>query len=175
MKVIIDGIEYVPVNEKKEYKVGDLITYKGFEWYVMDYEGKNIKLLLKDVLNEEHIKKYVDDEWWYNGCYVRMNSDIKPPFDYEKSYMKNVILENFRKDLGIKQEVRLLTKDEVDSLSDEMRKCNDDYWTMTPYDSSNAAYAFSVYYGGRVRYGNASSTYYGARAVVVLPVKEVLP
>lgn len=108
------------------------IKFKDLEWYVLEINKKKAKLLLADVLDERHIKKYVDDEWYRNGFEVRHNFNIKANANgWENSYIKNVVLENFKKDLGIDCKVTLLTQSEIFDLDEEIRCCNEDYWTKT--------------------------------------------
>lgn len=110
----------------------DEIQFKGLDWYVIDIDGDNVKLLLKNVIDEERIKKYADDDFMINGNEVR-HSDCIRLDDMEKSYIITTILPNFIKDLGIEAEATLLTKEEVDNLPEEIRKCNDWYWTKSRY------------------------------------------
>lgn len=74
----------------KEYEIKEI---RGLEWHEL---GDN-KYLLKNVLDENRIKKYVDDEWYRNGCEVRHNDNVREKFDWDKSYIKNIVLENFKK------------------------------------------------------------------------------
>lgn len=135
-----------------------VINFKNLDWYVIDIDEINgtTRLLLKDVLDEARIKKYVDDEWYRNGSCVRHTYDVRPPFNWDNSYIKNVVLPNFVKDLGIECEVTLLTKDEVESLPDDIRRCNDWWWTKTNAsdETDKYAYAFFVNYYGYVYYYN---------------------
>ena len=104
------------------------IKFKDLDWYVLEKDEENIKLLLADVLDEEHIKKYVDDEWYRDGYKVRHSSDIRAnAHGWEDSYIKNIVLDNFKKDLGIDCEVTLLTKDEALNLDPEIGCCNNWY------------------------------------------------
>ena len=144
----------------------DEIKFQGLDWYVIDFNNDEVKLLLKDVLDEERIKKYSDDDFMINKHEVRHQDNIRE-FDWDKSYIKNTILPNFKNDLNIECEVDLLKKEEVENLQDEIKKCNDWYWTKTK-NSSNAYDAFFVISSGYVYYiGNAYDAC-GVRPVVVL-------
>lgn len=143
-----------------------IINFKNLDWYVIDIDEINgtTRLLLKDVLDEERIKKYVDDEWYRNGSYVRHTYDVRPPFNWDNSYIKNVVLPNFIKDLGIECEATLLTKEEVESLPDDIRRCNNWWWTRTNAsdETDKYAYAFGVSDGGSVSVGGDVSNDYGS-------------
>lgn len=108
------------------------IKFKDLDWYVIEETDDSVKLLLKNVLDEERIKKYSNDDWYVDGYEVRLTSDVKPPFDWEKSYVKNVILENFKNDLGIECDITIPSKEDVENLPYEIRKCVNWYWTNTP-------------------------------------------
>lgn len=140
------------------------IRFKDLDWYVLEKDNENIKLLLVDVLDEEHIKKYVDDEWYRDGYEVRHSSDKRCGKTWEDSYIKQVILENFKKDLGIDCEVTLLAKEEVNNLDDEVRRCNDWYWTKTGIED-----ATSLYFAG-VSYNGHSNTYFASYYLGVRPI-----
>lgn len=144
----------------------DEINFKGLDWYVLDTNEDKTKLLLKNVLDEERIKKYADDDFMINGHDVRHQDNIRP-FDWDKSYIKNVILPNFIKDLGIECEVDLLSKEEAEGLTEEIRECDDWYWTKTPY-SSSSNFAWNVNSSGFVNYGNNVYSANGVRPVLVI-------
>lgn len=133
------------------------IRFKDLDWYVLEEKDGITKLLLKNVLNKERIKKYADDDFMYNDEYVRHQDTIRP-YDWDKSYIKNIILPNFLNDLGVDAEIDLLSIDEVRDLPDEIKECDLSYWTKSRSDNSN--YAFDVYNDGGVdddivRYYNA--------------------
>lgn len=155
-----------------------VINFKNLDWYVIDIDEINgtTRLLLKDVLNEERIKKYVEDEWYRNGSCVRHTYDVRPPFNWDKSYIKNVVLPNFEKDLGIECEATLLTKEEVESLPDEIRRCNNWYWTKTNAsdETDKYAYAFFVVNDGLVYDFNVNYDYNSLRPAVSIASSALL-
>lgn len=122
------------------------IKFKDLDWYVIEETDDSVKLLLKNVLDEGRIEKYSNDDWYVDSCEVRLTNDVKPPFDWEKSYVKNIILENFKNDLGIECDITIPSKEDIEKLPIEFRKCNFWYWTNTP-SRFNAAYAIASVYG----------------------------
>lgn len=116
------------------------IKFKDLDWYVIEEIDDSVKLLLKNVLDEERIRKYSNDDWYVDGYEVRLTNDVKPPFDWEKSYVKNIILENFKNDLGIECDITIPSKEYIEKLPIEIRKCNYWYWTNTPsyFHAANA-------------------------------------
>lgn len=124
------------------------IKFKDLDWYVIEETDDSVKLLLKNVLDKERIRKYSNDDWYVDGYKVRLTSDVKPPFDWEKSYVKNIILENFKNDLGIECDITIPSKEDVENLPYEIRKCVNWYWTNTP-SHFLAAGAYARVYGVR--------------------------
>ena len=98
------------------------IKFKDLDWYVIEETDDSVKLLLKNVLDKERIRKYSNDDWYVDGYKVRLTSDVKPPFDWEKSYVKNIILENFKNDLGIECDITIPSKEYIEKLPIEIRK-----------------------------------------------------
>lgn len=139
------------------------INYKNLDWYVLEENEETTRLLLKNVLDEERIKKYCDDEWFRDGQEVRHSSDVRAPFNWENSYINNVILPNFVEDLGIECEATLLTKEEAENLPDEIRCSNDWYWTKTNASDEcyTSAYVWYVNLRGRLD----DSLVYSSRSV----------
>lgn len=168
-EITINGEKYIKKN-KTMFKKYDEISYKELIWIVIEKTDEEVKLLLKNILDEKRIKKYSDDEWYINGKYVAHTSDIRPPFNWDKSYIKNTILPNFLKDLDVDGNIDLLTKEEAENLPKEIRKSNDWYWTKTNYEDSNR-YA-RIWYVGSVGtvysddVGNADSV--GVRPVITI-------
>ena len=147
------------------------IKFKDLDWYVIEETDDSVKLLLKNVLDKERIRKYSNDDWYVDGYKVRLTSDVKPPFDWEKSYVKNIILENFKNDLGIECDVTIPSKEDIENLPIEIRKCNCWYWTNTP-SYSNAANArasvYSVHPTGVLIQWNYVTNSNGVRPIITL-------
>lgn len=94
--------------------------------------------------------------------------------DWKESYIRLVLNTSFIYDLGkenmLKMNddyVRLITKDEVEKMSDEMLKVNDQYgyWTMTPY-SGDASSVWLVRANGNADWYYANYTNSGVRPVI---------
>ena len=147
------------------------IKFKDLDWYVIEETDDSVKLLLKNVLDEERIRKYSNDDWYVDGYEVRLTSDIKPPFDWEKSYVKNVILENFKNDLGIECDITIPSKKYIEKLPIEIRKSNHWYWTNTPSNFLAADATASVYgvrpAGVLTLWSNVTNSY-GVRPIITL-------
>ena len=167
-EITINGEKYIKKN-KTMFKKYDEISYKKLRWIVIEETDEEVKLLLKNILDEERIEKYSDDEWYINEKYVVHTSDIRAPFNWDKSYIKNTILPNFLKDLDVDGNIDLLTKEEVENLPEEIRGSNDWYWTKTNYENDDryARAWFVSQYGVLYGYG-ASSTSCGVRPVITI-------
>lgn len=146
------------------------IKFKDLDWYVIEETDDSVKLLLKNVLDEERIKKYSSDDWYVDGYEVRLTNDVKPPFDWEKSYVKNIILENFKNDLGIECDITIPSKEYIEKLPIEIRKCNCWYWTNTPSYFNAAAYAYVSFVSpaGELNQWNRVTDSYGVRPIITL-------
>ena len=154
----------------------DEIKFKDLDWYVIDIDGDKVKLLLKNILDEDTVTKCVDDEWYRNKQYVRHTSCVRPPFDWSKSYIKNTVLPKFKELLNVECEVDLLSKEEVKALPEDIRKCNDWYWTKTNASdqSDKFTYAFRVNSDGYLSYiGVSSDCGVGARPAVSLDTSSL--
>lgn len=153
-EITINGIVYV--RKTSTYKKYDEIKFKDLDWYVIDVQDNKITLLLKDVLDEERIKKYCEDDWYREGNKVRHSDCVRAPFDWNKSYIKNVILPNFKKDLNVECEITLLSKEEIEKLPVNIRSCGEWYWTRTNASDSDDKFArvWRVFYIGFMNYGN---------------------
>ena len=147
------------------------IKFKDLDWYVIEETDDSVKLLLKNVLDEGRIEKYSNDDWYVDSCEVRLTNDVKPPFDWEKSYVKNIILENFKNDLGIECDITIPSKEYIEKLPIEIRKCNCWYWTNTPsYFNAAGAYAnvFNVYPAGELHLWSYVANSNGVRPIITL-------
>lgn len=156
----------------------DVINFEDLEWYVLETNENTTKLLLKDVLDEERIKKYSEDDKYCERNEVRHSFNLYPPFNWENSYIKNVILPNFIKDLGFYRdnvEATLLSKEEVETLPNDVKKCNAWYWTKSDAtdDNNTYAYAWSVYSDGSVNWNYVNNTI-AVRPVLILPTNLIM-
>ena len=141
------------------------LKFKGLDFiYIGDAEDGRKKILLKDVLTEEQIKKYCEDNKYRDGKEVRHSFNLYPPFNWKDSYIKTVILPNFIKDLGLSEEdveATLLSKEEVESLPEDIKKCNAWYWTKSnaSNETDKFAYAWYVFSDGYVDRDDVYFTY----------------
>jgi len=127
---------------KKDNKKYDEIEIARDKYFVLNVRDKEIDVCMKSVLSREEMLKYFTDKWYQDStdyC-VRYNSDVRNN-RYEDSYIYKVLNSTFKeekyKDLNIIGDVRLLTKEEVESLDEEHRNIDKWYWTMTPYNDMN--------------------------------------
>lgn len=156
-------------EENTAYEIGEEITFKTLEWNVVKDNGDTIELLAKNVLSADLIKAYSDDDFMINGSDVRHTDTIRP-ISWEDSYIYKTILPNFKEDLGIEGVVTLLSREEFDALPEELKKCNDWYWTRTPREngeSVSGSTPFAYVYGDGDSYsGLASPSGLGVRPLL---------
>ena len=153
------------------------INYKNMEWIILEQNKDCTKLLLKDVLSAEIIKDICEDESYYENGMAHRNN-LKYPYDWKISNIRMVLntrfLDNYldKNDLEKMGDdyVRLLTKDEVEDLDDEIKECDDWYWTMSRYDSSNVWYVSS---SGSLSNGNVYDFDYGVRPVITILTSKI--
>lgn len=185
LKLLREDLENIDLARK--YKKYDEITIGEDVYFVLNYneETKELTICMKDLVSKEDIKKYFTDKWYVDSyCDVRFNSDIRNN-NYEDSYIYKVLNDTFKeeklKDINLIGDVRLLTKEEVESLDDEHRQTDSDrygFWTMTPYNDmetlSNEDYAavFRVNYDGQLNSANVSNTY-GVRPVITIKKEDL--
>ena len=176
---------------KNASKVGDVITYNGYEWYIIEEKDDSFVLFMKERMNKDLIKElFTDTRMIDSDCDVKFSRDAKNN-DWRDSYIRQVLnakfLEKFIIDDLIlmatkydsskesKDYIRLITADEADNLDINIRKVNDEYgyWTMSPRDFYGSdAYVRSVYSNGYVYYNYVYGSY-GVRPVIQIK-KDVL-
>lgn len=172
------------IEFKRNYKKYDEIEIAGDKYFVLGVRENEIDICSKNVLSSEDIKKYFKDKWYLSqndSIAVRYSSNIRNN-DFECSYIYGVLNNEFKedklKDLNVIGDVRLLTKEEVESLDEEHRKSNDWYWTMTPYNDmedlkyGQYAHVFRVGDDGNLDWCNVSNAR-GVRPVITLSTDEL--
>lgn len=183
-ELIINGIKYIRVEEDN-FKIGDIVKFNGYDWYIIKIENGNATLLMKNVLSEDKIQKLFDKEYLDSDNDVKFNED-KTNNDWNYSiirkilntifldefdeYELNVMRTNYDEDKYSEDHVRLLTIREAERLEDDIRVCGIAYWTMSPshFSSSSAsAYVWYVYSTGTL-YSNWAISAYGVRPVINL-------
>ncbi len=176
--IIITGISFIDVliddlrtNRKiRRVEVMKTIKFKGYEWIKLgENEGKT-RLFLKNILDKETLEKCVEDKWYLDDNKVILSENIKSPFDWENSYAKKVILENFKKNLGIECDIDLISKEEVERLKEDIKICNDCYWTKTAIEYEKFGRVFFVYASGCID-DNYTVDTNGLRPVIQLDTK----
>lgn len=148
----------------------ETIKFKGYEWIKLEENEGKTRLFLKKTLDKDTLEKCVEDKWYLDGREVRLAENVKPPFNWENSYVKKVVLENFKKSLGIECNVDLISKEEVEELNEDVKKSDNWYWTKTPSNYGKLAFVFLV---GSSGYVDDYSTYsaVGLRPVIQLDTK----
>lgn len=183
-ELIINGIKYIRVEEDN-FKIGDIVKFNGYDWYIIKIENGNATLLMKNVLSEDKIQKLFDKEYLDSDNDVKFNED-KTNNDWNYSiirkilntifldefdeYELNVMRTNYDEDKYSEDHVRLLTIREAERLEDDIRVCGIAYWTMSPSSFSSScasAYVWYVYSTG-ILYSNWATSAYGVRPVINL-------
>lgn len=181
-ETVINGITYVRKDSiKHDYKLYEEIKWKGLDWIIIGLDNENIRLLLKDVIPRSILEEIIKDKWYLaSDNDVIMSDNIRPPFNFEESYINTDILPEFLSYLDIEDrqgiaDIDLLTKEEVENLPEEVKECNDWYWTKTNYagkSDSKYAYVWGVYSAGYLDYSNVTSAGGGLRPAVSLSLES---
>lgn len=190
-KININGIEYIRVDsiKKEDFKIGDLINYNGYEWYIIKLEKNYSTLMMKDCLLEDKIKELFDDNYLNCVYDVKFNLDVSNN-DWQDSIIKKVLNYKFFDEFNIDEVclmntnydenkystdlIRIPTIREIERLSDNIKSSNKNYWTMSPtyFDSSEAAaYVWIVDSAENLYYWDWASRWYGIRPVITVKNK----
>ena len=175
-------------KELKNYKESEhsVVSFGGYEWYVIAEDDDTKTLFMKDKLSSDDIEDF------FNKEYLDDYKDVRFSFHDNKwrdSIIRAVLNTEFLVDLdrgklrsmttnlnGIEtvDYVRLISKEEVEKLPVEIRKCSGEYgyWTLTPY-SGSTYYVNYVYSDGYVSTGNAWYEY-GVRPVIRVLSSEIV-
>lgn len=135
---------------KNAPKVGDVITYNGYEWYIIEEKDDSFVLFMKERMSKDLTKELFTDTRMIDDDYdVQFSRDEKSN-DWRGSYICQVLntkfLEKFIIDdlvlMKTKYDsdkesidyIRLITVAEVEKLGPNIRKVNNvyGYWTMSP-------------------------------------------
>ncbi len=168
-------------KELKKYKESEypVVEFSNYDWYVIDEDNDTTTLFMKDKMSVDEINDFFDSEYldgdkdvifslhdnkWRDSI-IRavLNTEFLSEFDRNKLRPMTTNLNG----IETVDYVRLITKEEVEKLPEEIRKCSGDYgyWTMSPYsDSSNGV--FAVHSSGYVGNPSAYNTYRGVRPVI---------
>lgn len=189
-KININGIEYIRVDsiKKEDFKVGDLINYNGYEWYIIKVEKDNSTLMMKNCLSEDKIKELFDDNYLDDEYDVKFNLDGSNN-DWQDSIIKKVLNYKFFDEFNIDELslmntnydenkystdlIRIPTIREIERLSDNIKFSNKNYWTMSPsYFNSSTAIAFVWYVSSSGYLIHWAWTSYGNGVRPVIKVKN---
>ncbi len=150
----------------------DTVKFKGHEWIVLRRNDNKATLLLKNVLDGQTISYCDLDKWYFDGHEVKFASTVKPPLKWEHSYMKTVILENFKKLLDVDCTVDLLSKEDIEKLDKNIVCCGTSYWTKDIDNDSEFVTVTNI-----TSYGDIDSfapfNYSGIRPVIVIDVDDL--
>ncbi len=167
-------------KELKKYKESEhsIVSFGGYEWYVIAEDNDTKTLFMKDKLSENDIKgifnkEYLDDykdvrfsfhdnKWRDSIIRAVLNTEFLAQLD--RSGLKPMTID--ADGIETVDYVRLISLEEVQELPAEIRKCNGNwgYWTLTPY-SSNTYGVYSVHSSGDVGSNHAYNEY-GVRPVI---------
>ena len=136
----INGIKYKKVEENNDFKLYDEVQYNGYSWYIIDKKEDNIILLAKECLQDEEMQFNSKNDFDWNNSLIKqkLNEEFIEKFNEEHL---NMMYTNYDENKYSNDLIRLLTIREIEELPEEVRKCGDYYWTMSP---SN----FYSWYGG---------------------------
>lgn len=184
----INGIRYKRMDEsknKKEYKIGDIVYFNSYDWYIMKIDNDIATLVMKECLPKETVLKYWNE--------IDVDGDVKfsinNSYDFDKSNLKAGLMKfakaefphhlrkmkiNYDEDKYCESFMRVPTIREVEKFTTEMHNIEHKYgyWTMSPYGltSDGVAHVFFVYGS---TYPGYLSHYYVSNSVALRPVISV--
>ncbi len=183
--------------EKGDYEVGDEVSYKGFDWYVINiiettFDRKFAVLMLKNKLNDSQLKALgfsydSDNDIVYNSDKTNndwQDSNVrKCVIAFANKYLDIDVLEkttiNYDENKVSEDYIRIPTLREVEVLPKEIRKVNasSGYWTMTAsYGATDQdSYARVFYVNGTFGYLGFDwvNDANGVRPVITLLTEEL--
>ena len=141
-------------------RIGNIVKYNNYEWYVIKINNETVTLMMKDVLNEDDINELFDDKSYINenrviysknndndwaNSYIRkvLNSKFLDKFNKEEL---NLMRTNYSENKFADDYVRIPTAWEIRELDEDIRYKGESYWTMTasPYRFYGGANAWGV-------------------------------
>ena len=173
-EIYVDDIKYIKEIdiEENNKKIGDVIQFSNLDWFIINQDEESYTLMLKNRMTKEMIKKYFTQQGMVDSdCDVRYSFTSNN--DWKESYIRLVLNTSFIYDLDkdnmLKMNddyVRLVTKEEAENMSLDMRKVNKQYgyWTMTPL--SGGSYNVWIVAAGGYVYDYSASYTYGVRPVI---------
>lgn len=166
----INGVKYKKLEEDKKFKLYDEIQYNGYSWYIIDKKIDNVMLLAKDCLQDEKMQFNNKNDFDWNNSLIKkkLNEDFIGAFNEEQL---NIMYTNYDENKYSNDLIRLLTIREVENLPEEIIKCDDTYWTMSPshfYSWHGAAHVWYVYGDGSLSNYSWTTHTLGVRPVISL-------
>lgn len=187
-ELTINGTKYIRVDENKNYKVGDIVKFNNYEWYIIKLIDNKATLLMKDCLPENKMQEIFDSEYLADDNDVvfnldQSNSDWKDSIirkklndtfidEFNKNEL-NVMKTNYDEDKYSEDYIRLVTIREIERTEEKIRKSSKSNWTMSP-SSFDASYAYAfVWRVNSTGYLTAawSPISYGVRPVINVNVE----
>lgn len=165
----INGGKYKKIKEDKDFKLYDEIQYNGYSWYIIDKKIDSVMLLAKDCLQDEEMQFNNKNDFDWNNSLIKkkLNEDFIGAFNEEQL---NIMHTNYDENKYSNDLIRLLTIREVENLPEEIRKCDDYYWTMSPSNFSSwhgTANVWNVFGDGSLS-NRWTATALGVRPVISL-------
>ena len=174
-------------KELKSYKESkyQVVEFGTYNWYVIDEDDDTKTLFMKDKMSSKEIEALFDDEFLdndkdvifslYNNKWrdsiIRATLNTKFLACWDRDELRPMT--TYLNGIETVDYVRLITKEEVEKLPEEIRKCSGryGYWTLTPM-SGNTYYVFNVRSSGSVNDYFANITY-GVRPVIQVLESEL--
>lgn len=171
----IDGVKYQRIEEKKKLKKGDFLEINGITFRC--FEEKNRLCTTVKELSEEVVQNltyHTINKKCVDGNKVMFNSNVIDG-EYGSSVVRKLLqgfeskyldASKLNKVFG-KDSVRLLKKEEIEQLGEELHKSIDNwYWTMTSNTEENDFYARVFIVGGSGYPGHLYYAYVNGSGVV---------
>lgn len=134
--------------KNNEYEIGDIVIFGGFEWYVIDVVCDLLTLMVKNTVinmaysdeksndyHDSNVKKYLEENFINAFCKNDLINLMEMVTNYDEGKVETTL-------------VRIPTLREIERLPKDVRKCGDDYLTMTAsfgsYDNDIYTYVFGV-------------------------------
>ena len=169
-------------------KIGDIVKYNNYEWYITKINNESVTLMMADVLSDDDINELFDDKTYVDGndvvysknndndwanTYIRevLNSKFLDKFSKEEL---NVMRTNYSENKFADDYVRIPTVWEIRELDEDIRFKGESYWTMTtsPDNFNGNARTWDINTYGYIHYSNV--TYSGSVRPAVSLKTEIL-
>lgn len=143
-----DSAEQLKSIRTKLYYIGRVVSFGKYEWYVIATNSDGCTLLCKDIVEKRAYNTYNESITW-EECTLReyLNSTFYNTFsDEEKAMIQEVTNKNpdnaesnTKGGNDTKDKIYLLSIDEANALSTDIRNASDRWWLRSPGDISNYA------------------------------------